>query len=39
MERDPNCKYAAEKETVLVSLIQLEIPHGDRADLGVLFDG
>jgi hypothetical protein len=33
MERDPNCKYAAEKETVLVSRIQLQIPHGDRADL------
>jgi hypothetical protein len=34
MERDPNCKYAAEKATVLVSLIQLVMPHGDRADLG-----
>jgi hypothetical protein len=34
MERDPNCKYEAEKETVLVSLIQLGIPHGDKADLG-----
>jgi hypothetical protein len=39
MERDPNCKYAAEKETVLVSLIQLEIHMGTGLILVVLFDG